>query len=84
MKRTGSSMPLEKKNVQEKIALYERLSGASEKSIIITKLKENKEPDSLTDKTYILFNENLENMSSLSSSLSSIPYEQNPEGLKDL
>ena len=75
-------MLMKKQNVQEKIALYERLSGASEKSV--PKPKENKEPDSLTDKTYILFNENLENMSSLSSSLSSIPYEQNPEGLKDL
>lgn len=82
MKKMESSMLLEKKNVQEKIALYERLSGASEKSI--TKPKENKEPDSSTNKTYILFNENLENMSSLSSSLSSIPYEQNPEGLRDL
>lgn len=76
-----SSMLLNKMNVQEKIALYERLSGASEKSI--TKSKDKKKPDSLTDEGYIIYNENLENMSSLSSSLSSIPYEQNPEGLKD-
>jgi len=77
MKRIASSVLLTKMNVQEKIALYESLSGASEKSI--TESKEKKKPDSLTDENFILYNENLENMSSLSSSLSSIPYEQNPE-----
>ena len=82
MKRMESSILFKKMNVQEKIALYESLSGASEKSI--TESKENKKPDSLTDENFILYNENLENMSSLSSSLSSIPYEQNPEGVKDL